>query len=82
MSATKREQLKELRQQLEEMRKRLSATVSGLNYEVTYPGVTDKYGMYSAVFGETAPEGRYSVRVVGPGGTATGVFEILSGRAG
>ena len=57
-------------------------TISGLNYEVTYPGVTDKYGMYSAVFGETAPEGRYSVRVVGPGGTATGVFEILAGRAG
>ncbi len=57
-------------------------TISGLNYEVTYPGVTDKYGMYSAVFGETAPAGRYSVRVVGPGGTATGVFEILAGRAG
>ncbi|TMC74622.1 MAG: hypothetical protein E6J09_14320 [Chloroflexi bacterium] len=57
-------------------------TISGLNYEVTYPGVTDKYGMYSAVFGETAPAGRYSVRVVGPGGAATGVFEILAGRAG
>jgi len=59
-------------------RSSVEITISGVNYEVTYAGVTDKYGMYSAAFGETAPPGRYSVRVVGPGGAATGDFEVVA----
>ena len=61
-------------------RSTIEVTISGLNYEVTYAGVTDKYGMYSAAFGETAPPGQYRVRVRGPGGAATGAFEVSAKR--
>ena len=54
----------------------IEITITGTAYEVTYAGVTDRYGMYSAAFGQTAPPGQYSVRVVGPGGAATGAFEV------
>ena len=57
-------------------RSSIDITITGTDYEVTYAGVTDRYGMYSAAFGQTAPPGQYSVRVVGPGGTATGAFEV------
>ena len=63
-------------------RSSVEITISGVKYEVTYAGVTDQYGMYSAAFGETAPPGRYIVRVVGPGGAATGDFEVVARHAG
>lgn len=63
-------------------RSAIEITITGVDYEVNYGGVTDKYGMYSAAFGKTAPPGRYSVRAVGPGGTAIGAFEVLSRPAG
>jgi hypothetical protein len=57
-------------------RSSIEITITGTDYEVTYAGVTDRFGMYSAAFGQTAPPGQYSVRVVGPGGAATGAFEV------
>lgn len=53
-------------------------TIKGSDYEISYAGVTDRYGMYSAVFGQTAPPGEYSMRVVGPGGAATGAFDVTA----
>jgi len=61
-------------------RSSIEITITGVDYEVKYAGVTDKYGMYSAAFGETAPPGRYGVRVVGPGGAATGAFDVSARR--
>jgi hypothetical protein len=60
----------------------IEITITGTDYEVTYAGLTDKYGVYYAAFGQTAPPGQYNVRVVGPGGTATGAFEVPASPGG
>jgi hypothetical protein len=54
----------------------IEITITGKGYAVTYTGSTDGYGMYSAVFGETAPAGDYTIRVHGPGGQVIGSFAV------
>ena len=46
----------------------------GVGYRVQFEITTDRYGMYSAVFGSTAPHGEYTVRASGSTGQAVAVL--------
>lgn len=45
--------------------------IRGTGYDLEYEVTTDKYGMYQAVFGATAPRGEYTIRATRPGSDAT-----------
>jgi EAL domain-containing protein (putative c-di-GMP-specific phosphodiesterase class I) len=49
----------------------IAVQIDGRSYRLGYPATTDRYGVYQAVFGSTAPPGDYVVRVSGGGRTAT-----------
>lgn len=54
----------------------ITITIEGVGYRVEYGAETDRYGMYQAVFGGTAPHGAYTVHVAGTGGKATAPIRI------
>ena len=45
--------------------------IQGTGYDLEYEVTTDKYGMYQAVFGATAPKGQYTLRASRSGVTAS-----------
>lgn len=45
--------------------------IEGVGYKLEYEVTTDKYGMYQAVFGATAPRGEYTIRASRPGSDAS-----------
>lgn len=45
--------------------------IQGTGYDLEYEVTTDKYGMYQAVFGATAPKGEYTLRASRSGVTAS-----------
>lgn len=45
--------------------------IEGVGYQLEYEVTTDKYGMYQAVFGSTAPRGEYTIRASRPGSDAS-----------
>jgi EAL domain-containing protein (putative c-di-GMP-specific phosphodiesterase class I) len=49
-------------------------TIEGVGYRVQYDVTADRYGMYAAVFGSTAPHGEYTVRATGSTGQAVAVL--------
>ncbi len=52
----------------------VTVTIEGVGYRLEYQVTTDRYGIYDAMFGATAPPGEYSIRASGRGGTAVGVL--------
>lgn len=50
--------------------------INGAEYQLEYSVTTDRYGMFSGVFGSTAPPGDYSLRANGRGGTAEALLHI------
>ena len=53
---------------------KVNVTIEGVGYRVQFEITTDRYGMYSAVFGSTAPHGEYTVRASGSTGQAVAVL--------
>ena len=49
----------------------VTVTIKGVGYDLKYEVTTDKYGMYQAVFGATAPRGEYTIRASRSGATAS-----------
>jgi EAL domain-containing protein (putative c-di-GMP-specific phosphodiesterase class I) len=49
-------------------------SIDGNGYSLQFQVTTDEYGMYQAVFGETAPKGEYTLRASLPGGVATALM--------
>ncbi len=56
--------------------RRVEISIRGKGYAVDYSATTDRYGMYAAAFGTTAPPGDYAVTVKGLDGTATGSMHV------
>ncbi|MEO8632097.1 MAG: EAL domain-containing protein [Chloroflexota bacterium] len=54
----------------------VNVSIEGTGYKLAYEVTTDRYGMFSGMFGSTAPAGDYSVRASGPGGTANGNLQV------
>jgi hypothetical protein len=50
--------------------------IEGTGYRVEYTVTTDRYGMYEAVFGGTAPSGEYAIRARGRGGDARATIRV------
>jgi len=49
----------------------VTVRIEGVAYDLAYEVTTDKYGMYQAVFGATAPRGEYTIRASRPGTEAS-----------
>ncbi len=52
----------------------VAVSIKGVNYDLHFAIVTDRYGLYEAVFGATAPPGEYRLTATGPGGTASALL--------
>ena len=50
--------------------------ITGPGYELEYVVNVDRYGMFSGMFGGTAPAGEYSLRASGRGGVASAVLRV------
>jgi len=49
----------------------VTISIEGVGYKLEYEVTTDKYGMYQAVFGATAPRGEYTLHASRPGTEAS-----------
>ena len=54
----------------------VTVAIEGAAYRVEYTATADRYGMYEAVFGGTAPSGEYAIRATGRGGRATASVRV------
>ena len=55
----------------------VAVSIKGVNYDLHFAIVTDRYGLYEAVFGATAPPGEYRLTATGPGGTASALLTAV-----